>query len=84
MSDLCSLSTTVEISFAVSEKRSNLSSFFFTYHSEKYFSIPYVLFFIIKVPCEDVLLSIITCRHLLLTYHTQMYFIKASYYLAKT
>ena len=30
-----------------------------------------VLFFIIKVLYKDVLLSIITCRHLLLTYHTQ-------------
>ena len=43
-----------------------------------------VLFFIIKVPYEYVLLSIITCRHLSLTYHTQKYFIKAFYYLAKT
>ena len=43
-----------------------------------------VLFFIIKVPYEDFLLSTITCRHLSLTYHTQKYFIKAYYYLAKT
>ena len=43
-----------------------------------------VLFFIIKVLYKDVLLSIITCRHLLLTYHTQKYFIKAYYCLAKT
>ena len=42
-----------------------------------------VLFFIIKVLYKDVLLSIITCHHLLLTYHTQKYFIKA-YCLAKT
>ena len=34
---------------------------------------------------KDVLLSlsIITCRHLSLIYHTQKYFIKAYYYLAK-
>ena len=37
-----------------------------------------------KVPYEYVLLSIITCRYLSLTYHTQKYFIKAYYYLAKT
>ena len=43
-----------------------------------------VLSFIIKVPYEDILLSIITCRHLSLTYHTQKYFIKAFYCLAKT
>ena len=42
-----------------------------------------VLFFIIKVPYKDVLLSIITCPHLSMTYHTQKYFIKAYYYLAK-
>ena len=43
-----------------------------------------VLFFIVNVPYEDVLLSIINCRHLSLTYHTQKYFIKAYYYQAKT
>ena len=42
-----------------------------------------VLFSIIKVPCKSVLLSIITCRQLLLIYHTQKYFIK-SFYIAKT
>ena len=42
-----------------------------------------VLFFIIKVLYKDVLLSIITCRHFLLTY-TQKHFIKAWYCLAKT
>ena len=44
----------------------------------------YVLLTMIKVPYKSVLLSIITCRHLSLTYHTQKYFIKAFYYLAKT
>ena len=57
---------------------------FFTYHSGKYFSILCVLFFIIKVPYEDVLLSITTCRHLSLTCYTQKYLVKAYYYLAKT
>ena len=33
---------------------------------------------------KSVLLSIITCRQLSLTYHTQKYFIKALYYLTKT
>ena len=42
------------------------------------------LFFIIKVPYEAVLLSIITCHHLSLTYHTQKYFIKSYYCLATT
>ena len=32
-----------------------------------------VLSFIIKVPYKDVLLSVITCRHLSMTYYTQMY-----------
>ena len=35
---------------------------------------------IVKVPYKRVLLSIITCHHLLLTYHTQTYFMKAFYY----
>ena len=43
-----------------------------------------VLLFIIKVPYKSVLLSIITCHPLSLTYHTQNYFIKAFFYLAKT
>ena len=43
-----------------------------------------VLLFIIKVLYKDVLLSIITCHYLLLTCHTQKYFIKTYYYLAKT
>ena len=42
-----------------------------------------VLFFIIKVFHKDVLSSIIICRHLSLTYYTQMYCKKADYYLAK-
>ena len=37
-----------------------------------------------KVLYKNVLLSIITCRHSLLTYDTQKYSIKAFYYLRKT
>ena len=39
---------------------------------------------IVKVLYKSILLSIITCDHLLLSYHTQKYFIKAFYYLGKT
>ena len=39
---------------------------------------------IIKVPYKSLLLSIIICHHLSLTYHTQKHFIKAFYYLATT
>ena len=35
-----------------------------------------VLLSIIKVPCESILLSIITCRHLSMTCHTQKCFMK--------
>ena len=68
---------------ALCEKLSNLSSFIF------HLSFPKVLYksvllSVIKVPYKRVLSSIITCRHLSLTYHTQKYFIKAFYYLAKT
>ena len=56
--------------------------FFFTYHSQKYFTKAFFgLLCIIKVPCRNVLLSIIICCHLLLTYHTQKYFIKECYYI---
>ena len=65
------------------EKLNNFSYFFFN------LSFPKVLYksvicLIVKVPYKVVLLSIITCRRLSLTYHTQKYFIKALYYLAKT
>ena len=43
-----------------------------------------VLLSITKVPHKSVLLSIIICRYLSLTYHTQKYFIKAFHYLAKS
>ena len=39
-----------------------------------------ILLSIVKVPYKRVLLFIITCHHLLLTYHTQTYFMKAFYY----
>ena len=53
-----------------------------TFHHFFFFHLSF--FFIIRVPYEDVLLTIITCRHLSLPYHTQKYFIKAYYYLAQT
>ena len=53
-------------SFALGEKLSNFSSyFFFTHHFQKS-----VLLSIIKVPYKSVLLPIITCRNLKLTYNT--------------
>ena len=68
--------------FALCEKLSNLSSFIFhlSFLKVLYKS---VLLSIIKVPYKSVLLSTITCRHLSLTYHTQKYFIKEFYHLAK-
>ena len=59
-------------SFALCGKLSNFSSLFF-FH----LSFPKVLY-------KSVLLSTITCRHSLLTYHTQKQFIITFYYLAKT
>ena len=38
---------------------------------------------ILEVPYKSVLLSITICRHLSLIYHTQKFFTKAFYYLAK-
>ena len=56
------------------------------FHGDEVFSkILYesVLLSIIKVPYKSALLSVINCRHLSLTYHTQKFFIKAFYCLAK-
>ena len=57
-----------------------------TFHQFFHLSFPKVfyestLLCIITVPYKSVLLSIIPCRHLPLTYHTQKYFIKVFYYL---
>ena len=52
--------------------------FFFTYHSRKYFIKTFYCLLYTKVPYKSFLLSIITCRHLLLTYHTQKHFEKRS------
>ena len=61
----------LNFSFALCEKLSNFSLFLF------HLLHPKVLY-------KQVLLSIITCRHLSLAYHNQKSFIKVFYYLAKT
>ena len=85
------------IHFSLIIPKSTLYSILYTLlkHSIAFYCIKvlYIAFFIlyksillsaIKVPYESVLLSIITCRHLSLTYHTQKYLIKAFYYLEKS
>ena len=67
-------------SFAQCEKQYFFIFFYLSFPKVLY---KIVLLSILKVPYKSVLLSIITRRHLLLTYHSQKYFIKAYYYLAK-
>ena len=98
MSGVYSLSTTVEIIFILPKlyiKKSikkllnsmrKTEQRFITFFHISFPKVLYksVLLSIIKVSYKSVVLSVITCRQLSLTYHTQKYFIKAFYYLAKT
>ena len=93
MSGVYSLSTKVGITFILpkldlkkpTKKQLNFSNSIFcsVWKTEQLFIIFFHLSFL-KVLHKSVLLSITTCRHSLLTYHTQKYFIKAFYCLAKT
>ena len=93
MSGVYSFSATVDITFILpkldlkksTKKQLNFSNSIFcsVWKTEQLFIIFFHLSFL-KVLYKSVLLSITTCRHSLLTYHSQNYFIKAFYYLAKT
>ena len=94
MSGVYSLSTTVGLTFIPpkldlkksTKKQLNFSNSIFcsVWKTEQLFIIIFFHLSFPKVLYKSVLLSIITCRHSLLIYHTQKYFIKAFYYLAKT
>ena len=91
MSAVYSLSTTVEITFVLPklyltnrQKAIQLIKLRLLFYVKNRAAFHLFKLSFPKILSKSFLLSIITCRHLSWTYHSQKYFIKTFYYLAKT